>query len=562
MLALNKNINMPANCNVSEALCLVCNLNLDISSSFNIFDTFLSGNGEMLANFIFGVLNPVTNLTSSYICLQCYNLFVMLEQAQSTVKNIQNEIIKIYQSSKHGKKMPIKNEIVLSSDDEENEKITSRLDFTKKLTIPSHFNDLNQIETFGELNNADPKKTESLNNSKKISSSSTTNIHIPENLYVLQIDQDTTIGTEGTTMIDNEIHNITNQTISSPNENNIHSKDILTMIDENVASKETTLEKIPRVLNIEVHQNKLDAFNNTLSTECLKESAYEKKNCEKSFKKPGKKLKINHEKSLKYTCMTCDKKWKTLSDLKAHIKTHSNVRPFMCEKCGQAYKHKHALEIHVGMHNGINPFQCCFCSKSFTQKGALIRHLPLHTGEKPYQCDLCGKRFAHHSSYNMHILSHTGKKPHQCSICDLSLLSSSHLKRHMRVHTGEKPYTCTSCGKKFAERYNLLSHQKIHTSANGIKADKNIQYKCKYCNQLFIKQVLLDEHIEQQHKVQTQAESNSNWLPEQLQSGNVKSNFTKNDAEWQCYSYDKMPSVQEDIKTGSSNIYKEFNTII
>lgn len=210
-------------------------------------------------------------------------------------------------------------------------------------------------------------------------------------------------------------------------------------------------------------------------------------------------------KPLKYTCPTCNKKWRTSAELKTHIKSHSNIRPYMCEKCGQAYKHKHALEIHIGMHNGINPFQCSFCKKCFTQKGALMRHLPMHTGETPYQCELCGKRFVHHTSYNMHALSHTGKKSYQCHVCDLSLLSTSHLKRHMRVHTGEKPYSCMLCGKRFAERYNLLAHQKIHnTSETTAKDIVKLQNMCNQCNSLYQKGHTCNEHT----KVQCNSDNN------------------------------------------------------
>ena len=87
----------------------------------------------------------------------------------------------------------------------------------------------------------------------------------------------------------------------------------------------------------------------------------------------------------KHECTICGKKWRTMSEFKSHVATHSDERPFICEICGQAYKHKAALDIHVGMHNGINPFSCTFCNKAFTQKGALQRHLPIHTGEAPFQ---------------------------------------------------------------------------------------------------------------------------------------------------------------------------------
>lgn len=94
----------------------------------------------------------------------------------------------------------------------------------------------------------------------------------------------------------------------------------------------------------------------------------------------------------KHECTICGKMWRTMSEFKSHVATHSDERPFICEICGQAYKHKAALDIHVGMHNGINPFSCPFCNKAFTQKGALQRHLPIHTGEAPFQvlfADLC-----------------------------------------------------------------------------------------------------------------------------------------------------------------------------
>ena len=81
-----------------------------------------------------------------------------------------------------------------------------------------------------------------------------------------------------------------------------------------------------------------------------------------------------------HNCNLCDKTFKTRSELKCHMLSHSHIRPFICEICGQTYKNKRALNIHVGMHNGINPFTCVVCNKSFTQKGALQRHLPIHTG--------------------------------------------------------------------------------------------------------------------------------------------------------------------------------------
>ncbi|KAL1449925.1 hypothetical protein WDU94_002395, partial [Cyamophila willieti] len=36
-----------------------------------------------------------------------------------------------------------------------------------------------------------------------------------------------------------------------------------------------------------------------------------------------------------HACDQCGKKWRTVSELNAHIQTHSDLRPFVCEICGQ-----------------------------------------------------------------------------------------------------------------------------------------------------------------------------------------------------------------------------------
>lgn len=89
-----------------------------------------------------------------------------------------------------------------------------------------------------------------------------------------------------------------------------------------------------------------------------------------------------------HECNQCGKKWRTVTELKSHIASHSDVRPFVCEICGQAYKMKKALDIHIGMHNGIHPFVCNYCNKSFTQKVGLEKHLPIHTGVTRFQVRL------------------------------------------------------------------------------------------------------------------------------------------------------------------------------
>ena len=89
----------------SELICLVCSLNIDLNSCTNIFYVTLPHKEEILADFVLKVLKLSTSdLRSCYVCLRCYNLFGILEQAQWTADNIQCEILKVFETS-HNEKL-------------------------------------------------------------------------------------------------------------------------------------------------------------------------------------------------------------------------------------------------------------------------------------------------------------------------------------------------------------------------------------------------------------------------------------------------------------------------
>ncbi|CAK9824381.1 Zinc finger protein 358 [Anthophora retusa] len=516
---------------MSNIYCLICNINLDVSSCINIFSTSFPRHEESLINFISRVLRIATSeLQNPYICSQCYNLFQMLEQAQKTVLNIRCEILKIYRATERRKgiKQSVNNDTKLNlctntvlegkklNNGDEHEKGGSNLqtfqieDIVQQQCVQDHVanQNINVPNTDFVGNNkitAESKKhfkrrTTYCNEVDNIKSFDYNNTHV--NIKKDEIFKNDVLHNSIALINDNNVYNInTSQANLHALKMHVEENNFFSLIEceKNESKKSITTNSIFSDNNLqvqnadfkwkEVNENITEVKENTENTTVTNVD---------QIKVPLKSEKISKYdlKPLKYSCPTCDKRWRTSAELKTHIKTHSSLRPYMCEKCGQAYKHKHALEIHVGMHNGINPFQCNFCNKCFTQKGALMRHLPMHTGEMPYQCELCGKRFVHHTSYKMHRLSHTGQKSYKCHICDLSLLSTSHLKRHMRVHTGEKPFSCTICGKRFAERYNLFTHQKIHDPLESkAKKTKEIKYQCNHCNMVFEQKQNLNNHM-------------------------------------------------------------------
>ena len=61
-------------------------------------------------------------------------------------------------------------------------------------------------------------------------------------------------------------------------------------------------------------------------------------------------------------------------NLKAHLRSHSQLKPFSCTHCPRAFSRKHDLERHSRVHSGDKPYLCEACGKGFPRSDALRRH--------------------------------------------------------------------------------------------------------------------------------------------------------------------------------------------
>nr|CAI5870412.1 unnamed protein product [Callosobruchus analis] len=262
-----------------------------------------------------------------------------------------------------------------------------------------------------------------------------------------------------------------------------------------------------------------------------------------------------------HECTKCTYKTTRSSHFRDHMATHPELAAICrCTYCDKTFPRKTLLNNHITKKHPdfiasvsckVHE-RCTYCSKTFTQKASLNEHIArkhpdfitsVHSGlagnRVLSRCTYCNKTYARKRLLNEHI---TNKHPdfiaslsckiHECTSCTYKTTISSNLKKHMVVHSGlVDNHRCQHCDETFLHKKSLNEHItkkhpdfiaslsckvhectkctykttisrsfKEHMSKHPEVAGTNhIFNRCTYCNKIFTRKSLLNEHIIKKH---------------------------------------------------------------
>ena len=204
------------------------------------------------------------------------------------------------------------------------------------------------------------------------------------------------------------------------------------------------------------------------------------------------------DKTGKFTCNYCLKRFGTVADFRLHLNVHRKVS---CKFCYRKFLNTSSMEDHVQkshQDSKVPQYHCKLgkCKLCFQTLKERINHLRRdHRSLFRYRCKKCRdcfitveELFSHFKVHNEQHLPFAGKW--SCSRCAEIFDNLAQLMEHTRIHT-ENSYECDECNWRFSSVSELTLH--------GREFHDTREHACHWCPRYFIRPDLLLQHGNNDH---------------------------------------------------------------
>uniref|UniRef100_A0A7N8X5R2 C2H2-type domain-containing protein n=1 Tax=Mastacembelus armatus TaxID=205130 RepID=A0A7N8X5R2_9TELE len=250
-----------------------------------------------------------------------------------------------------------------------------------------------------------------------------------------------------------------------------------------------------------------------------------------------------------YKCKFCTKTFLKSRNLRRHILSHNEVKPYRCKACDSCFSRYDHLKVHQtrckgkrqrlevcipkislddvgkGWQNkfGNEPpkkqetFECEVCPRSFSTQSKLSRHVTMFHVTKLFKCMRCDTSFAHEKSLKKHkkrkkcrkVSNETdGSVPQETKPPTENMTKSLHQESSKTTGTGVLQ-TNFSCKDDSMDK-SPQNSEEAEAQSSSSKEKKAVQYQCSECDMSFTDDNSSREQSTSQVSITGESDENEN----------------------------------------------------